>query len=353
MPTQKMETLHEAIDNQNIEQIEQLDLSAEELNDSQIGTNEIALTYAINYQKFKAIPSLIKKGASLFAPNSQGQRGVDCFLSSKKIDVALLTQSLKLEKKYQKQAPYDHKGDSMLMTIAKSNCDHNIKDFKDEIFKMDFGEINKQGKTALLEAVENNNFQFALGLFDKNVPIKGYQKHEKDSPTNVHLLHILEDKTFTHADNTHLDILQQAVREEIFDNMMSFLGANFPKNKQKNHDFQTLISQGCDFDMTNAQGNSPIMICAKEGNMEAVEFLAQRGARMDMLNQAGENILTICHTNYQEQMQDLLDKLNQKLDSKTNIDIPHIHQLQKPKPSVTNPFTQEKITGPKIASCRF
>ena len=52
-------------------------------------------------------------------------------------------------------------------------------------------------------------------------------------------------------------------------------------------DLQTLINSGADVNIVNSLGSTPLMICAKNGNVEHLELLYKNGAYLNVVD--GQN----------------------------------------------------------------
>ena len=56
---------------------------------------------------------------------------------------------------------------------------------------------------------------------------------------------------------------------------------------------ESLLSKGARIDAVDGQGNTALILSAKQGNMAGVEYLLKKGAAVDQKNASGETALML------------------------------------------------------------
>ena len=175
----------------------------------------------------------------------------------------------------------------------------------------DVNELDEDGKLALIEAIDNGDFQMVEFLVIEGRADVNKPDGDGDSPLlGAAMFGSLETIEFLIAHGAHIGEINKQDDEFGYTAlMMAVLHDNTEGAK-------FLLDHGADIDTQNNGGYTALMLAAQDGNTEGAKFLLDHGADIDKQDNDGYTALMITVTNNHPKVVELLLDRGAKTDIK-------------------------------------
>ena len=179
------------------------------------------------------------------------------------------------------------RGDSALMqAIENSYGDNEVAVFLVE-HGSDINATNDDGDTPLMVAAAGNNDGATKLLLDHKADVRVVNKKNQTA------LHIASAALHAKIVAAILASGSQDVNQKDADGRTPLLLAANNESFVPDEVMESLLSKGARIDAVDGQGNTALILSAKQGNMAGVEYLLKKGAAVDQKNASGETALML------------------------------------------------------------
>ncbi|HSE22744.1 MAG TPA: ankyrin repeat domain-containing protein [Pyrinomonadaceae bacterium] len=181
----------------------------------------------------------------------------------------------------------NRRGDSALMLAIENSYGNNeVAEFLVERGS-DVNATNGDGDTPLMIAASGNNAGAVKILLDHKADVRLVNKKRQTA------LHIASASLHSKIVAAILAGGAQDVNQKDGDGRTPLLLAADNDSFVPGEVMDSLLSKGASIDTVDSEGNTALILAAKQGNMSGVEYLLKKGAKVDQRNANGETALVL------------------------------------------------------------